>query len=139
MCNYTVWNKGMNDILQFGKQANYLNNEPFVYDDDTNCNTLSISRLSFLSFHWIYNEYKQFNFASIFQHEQQFKDCFYSLQGIPRIEVIYNACKAFFEIKSIDFFSKQFLEGKVKVKVQQYDEHEYIKMIFNNSSITYCY
>ena len=42
-CNYTVWNKGMNDILSFGKQANYLNNEPFVYDDDMNCHTLSIS------------------------------------------------------------------------------------------------
>lgn len=67
-CNYTVWNKGMNDILSFGKQANYLNNEPFVYDDDMNCHTLSISL--FLSFHWMYNEYKQINFASIFQHEQ---------------------------------------------------------------------
>ena len=42
-CNYTVWNKGMNDILSFGKQANYLNNEPFVYDDDMNCHTLYLS------------------------------------------------------------------------------------------------
>ena len=55
-CNYTVWNKGMNDILSFGKQANYLNNEPFVYDDDMNCHTLYLSFSLFLSFHWMNNE-----------------------------------------------------------------------------------